>query len=107
MATHFPSLDLPHARRARARLASDLHTLVRDAERLIDAAGDDLTDQARAARRQFDKTVARIRETTSAWREQGAAALQEGDRIVRENPYRSIGIGLAVGVLVGWCLRRR
>jgi ElaB/YqjD/DUF883 family membrane-anchored ribosome-binding protein len=105
MATHFPSLELPHVRRARERLILDLHTLARDAERMLDAAGEDISDQARAARRQFARTAERIRETTGEWRERGTAAIQEGDRVVRENPYRTVGVAFGVGVVVGLFIR--
>jgi len=111
MATHFPSLALPHARRARERLALDLRTLARDGERLLEATRDDLGDQARAARKKLRETINRVRETTGEWRDRGMAAATDAarfaDRTVRENPYRSLGLALGVGVAIGFLLRGR
>lgn len=107
MATHFPSLELPHTRRAKNRLVHDLQSLVHDAERLIEATRDDLGDQARAARRQLSNAIDRVRETTGEWRDRGLDAAKSADRVVRNNPYRSLGIALGAGVAIGLLLRRR
>jgi ElaB/YqjD/DUF883 family membrane-anchored ribosome-binding protein len=111
MATNFPSLELPHARRAKDRLVHDLQALARSSERLLEATRDDLSDQARAARRQLSRAIEQVRETTGEWRDRGVAAAttaaRETDRVVRENPYRSLGVALGAGVLIGFWLRRR
>ncbi len=111
MATHFPSLAMPHARHARERLALDLRTLARDGERLLEATADDLSDQARAARRQLMEAINQVRKTTAEWGERGLAAAQSAvrgtDRTVRQYPYQSIGVAFGVGVVIGLFLPRR
>jgi ElaB/YqjD/DUF883 family membrane-anchored ribosome-binding protein len=111
MATIFPTLDMPHARRARQRLVLDLRSLARDAERLLEATTDDLSDKAHEAREQLADAIDRVKSATGEWRDRGMAAagtaLREADRTVRDNPYRSVGLALGVGVAIGWLLRRR
>jgi len=103
MATTF--FDMPRTRRARERVTLDLHSLARDAERFLDATKDDLGEKAHHARRQLSDAIERVRDTTHDWRDRSVAAAQtaarHADHTVRANPYRSVGVALAVGVAVG------
>jgi hypothetical protein len=49
MATQSSVLAMPHARQARERLVLDLRTLARDAEHLLEATAEDLSDKTSEA----------------------------------------------------------
>ena len=97
---------MPETRRARERLTLDLRTLARDAEYLLHAAADDMGDQAREARGRLKAVVERVKTTCNRLQEQGVEMAKQGDRIVRANPYQTIGIAFGLGVVVGWLVHR-
>lgn len=102
---------MPQARRARQRLATDLRTVARDTENLVEATADDLGNNARAARRKIAKTVDRAKTATLALRQRGVDAATQAwertDETVRANPWRTAGIAFGVGVLAGALMRRK
>jgi ElaB/YqjD/DUF883 family membrane-anchored ribosome-binding protein len=109
MATSF--FAMPRTHRARERVALDLHSLARDAERFLDATKDDLGEKAHRARRELSDVIERVRDTTADWRDRGVAVAQtaarHADETVRANPYRSVGAALGLGVVIGLLLGRR
>ena len=111
MESRFPSLAMPHARRARARLVNDLRTLARDAEHLVEATAEDVSEKAGHARERLSSAVERLKETCEELQERSLAsaraAVEETDRAVRSHPYQSIGVAFGVGFLVGYLMRRR
>ncbi len=110
MQTRLPNLAMPHTRRARTHLAADLRSLARDAEHLLDAATEDLSDKAKETRAQLRGVVEHIRETYGDWQDRSLAAAKTAvtktDTAVRDHPYQSVGIAFGLGVLVGFLLRR-
>lgn len=63
----------------------------------------------------YDPAIRRPPETASStaadWQEQarmrGQQALHQFERMISEHPKACIGIGLAVGVFLGWLVKRR
>ena len=100
----------PETRRARERLTLDLRTLARDAEYLLHAAADDMGEQAREARERIKAAVERVKTTCGRLQAQGVESAREmanqGDRIVRSNPYQTLGIAFGLGLAVGWLIHR-
>lgn len=105
-----PSLKLPHARRARDRVADDLRTLAHDSEVLLAATAQDLGENANRARERLRETIDRIKETVGDWRSEGMAsvrhAAERADEAVHAHPYRALGIAFGAGLLVGLLFRR-
>jgi ElaB/YqjD/DUF883 family membrane-anchored ribosome-binding protein len=111
METNFPNLSLPHARRARSRVASDLRALARDADRLIEALGEDIGDKTRSARARFGDAYDSMKERYSDWQDRGIATARKAasrvDDSVRESPYIALGVGFGAGLVLGWLLTSR
>jgi len=102
---------MPHARRARERVALDLRSLARDAERLVEATADDVTDNARDARAQLAAFAKRVKSVSEDWRDRGLemaeTAAQRSDQTIRENVYSSLAIAAGIGFLVALLMRRK
>jgi ElaB/YqjD/DUF883 family membrane-anchored ribosome-binding protein len=94
-----------------AKLIDDLRIVVEDAEALLAATADAAGEPARVVRGQASAAVeqarARLSELESEIRTRAGAAAEEASRLVRENPWQSLGVAAAVGVVVGMLLGRR
>jgi ElaB/YqjD/DUF883 family membrane-anchored ribosome-binding protein len=49
----------------------------------------------------------RVRETCDELKEIGLVRARQADEVVRENPYQSIGVAFAAGLLLGWLVGRK
>lgn len=84
------------------QLLTDLRALGLEAEKLIEDQAADLSETAIAKlSEQFRAAQARFSELYGVARERTIAGAKYTDRVVRDNPYRSIGVGAAVGLIVG------
>ncbi len=83
------------------RLMSDLKLLVRDAEELVEATAQDVSDRAKEARARLRRAVASARESCDELQDKAVAGARAADTVIRDHPYQSIGIALGVGVLLG------
>lgn len=93
------------------KLIEELRAVVADAEALIGATAGDLGEHAQAARARVADSVAKARDGIEDLESQLEARtkllVQDATRYVRENPWQSIGIAAAVGVVLGVMLGRR
>jgi ElaB/YqjD/DUF883 family membrane-anchored ribosome-binding protein len=93
------------------RLMEDLRTVVADAEALLTATAHDASEKARDARHRATGSVEQARKRLEALEEEltarAKAAADDAHRYVKDNPWQSIGIAAAVGVVVGVILGRR
>lgn len=94
-----------------ARLMDDLKRLVTDAESLLaqsaEQAREGADEQAQDLRRRLQ---GRLREAQAKLGDLQDQALQAGkvaDRYVHDNPWTSIGVAAAVGLLIGALVARR
>lgn len=96
------------------KLMEDLRVVVADAEELLRAtagqAGEKLSEKMSTTRERIQEnlTAAKVRliaaeEAVVAKTKQAAKAT---DEYVHENPWKSVGIGAAVGVIVGLLISR-
>jgi ElaB/YqjD/DUF883 family membrane-anchored ribosome-binding protein len=92
---------------SKAKLAEDLKLVAEDAEELIKATGGELGERAREIRDRLKVALEDAKETCARLEDQASAGFRATDRVVRENPYRSIGIALGAGLLIGFLLKRR
>ena len=93
------------------KLMDDLHRVVADAEALMAATAHDASERARDARSRATESVEQARkrldELEGDFKARAQAAVDDANAYVRDNPWRSIGIAAAVGVVVGLLLGRR
>lgn len=111
METHFPDMETTHTRMARERMLADLRTLVHDAEELLKATAEDVSDKATEARTKVTAALDRARATCHELQEQGIAsakaAVKKADTTIRDHPYESLGIAFGLGLLLGALLKRK
>jgi ElaB/YqjD/DUF883 family membrane-anchored ribosome-binding protein len=105
METNFENLERAHSIIARGRVLHDLKTLARDAEDLMKATANDLSDNVRVARERLGGALESAKTTCNEFQGEMAASAravsQRADMAVRRNPYASIGIAFSVGLLIG------
>ena len=111
METHFPDMEPSNSRIARERVMADMRALARDAESLLKATADDVSEKAKEARVRLMSAVEKAKTTYDEMQAQGlesarVAALR-ADETIRAHPYESLGVAFGVGVLLGALLRRK
>lgn len=93
------------------QLTADLKAVVNDAEALLKATAGDASAKMSGVRDRLEDSVratrARIAEMEDAVVAQSKAAARATDEYVHENPWPSIGIAAAVGLVVGVLVGRR
>lgn len=92
-------------------IASDVRTLVREAQSLFAAAAaltgekaEQLRDRAMAL---LDSALTRAQATEQRALAKGKQLAHDADGYVRDNPYRTIAVAAGVGVLFGLVLARK
>ncbi|HVC02183.1 MAG TPA: DUF883 family protein [Steroidobacteraceae bacterium] len=92
-------------------LIDDLRALVADAEALVAVTAGDLSDRAQSARQSATDSVetarARLADLEADLQKRAMAVKDDATRYVHDNPWQSIGIAAAIGVVVGVLLGRR
>ena len=91
----------------KAKLAEDLKLVAEDAEELIAAAGGELAEKTQEIRDRLKVVLEDAKKTCAQLEDQAAVGFRTTDRVIRENPYYSIGIALSAGLLIGILLKRR
>lgn len=93
------------------KLLSDLRQVIDDAEELLrvtaDQAGDSVTEVRQRIQSRLRTAQAELSELQDAALTQVKAAGVATDEFVHQNPWASIGIGAALGLVVGLVLARR
>lgn len=95
---------------SKEKMAQDLRAVVADAEDLLKATADQAGEKAASLRVRAQANLARAKErlveAEHAVVERTKVAAQVTDDYVHENPWQSVGIAAAVGVLVGMLIGR-
>ncbi|MFQ3786882.1 YqjD family protein [Halomonas sp. A29] len=97
------------------QLKEDLHQLTRTIEELVSATADDSRSNIKELRERAEKRLKDTRERLEARGERLYGEARDSlhhqadacDRYVHDNPWTSIGIGAAVGVVIGMLIGRR
>lgn len=93
------------------QLTADLKAVVNDAEALLKATAGDAGAKLGGVRDRLEESLkvtrARLAEMEDAVIEQTRAAAKATDQYVHENPWPSIGIAAAAGLLLGVLIGRR
>ncbi len=102
-----PSQDTNVETKSREQLAEELRTLTKDAEALIGASGDELMRQTDELQQKLKSVLGLIGGNYESIGEQAKAGAKAADKLIRRNPYASIGIALGAGLLVGLLIKRK
>lgn len=102
---------IPTQTGTRDQLVSDLKSVISDAEAWL-RNGSQLTgDELRAAKAKFERTLTSAKsgliELEESVVERTKEAARATDEYVKENPWKSVGLGAAVGVVIGMLIARK
>ena len=100
---------IPTQTGARDQLLADLKTVIQDAEAWL-RHGSSLTgEELTKAKAKFGGAIAGAKESLVNLEvvEKSKAAAKATDTYVKDNPWKAVGIGAAVGVVLGMLINRR
>jgi ElaB/YqjD/DUF883 family membrane-anchored ribosome-binding protein len=102
---------IPTQTGARDQLLADLKTVIQDAEAWLRHSGTLGGEEFKAARAKFERTIDKAKDDIirleEALVEKTKVAAKATDEFVQENPWKAVGIGTAVGVVIGMLISRR
>jgi ElaB/YqjD/DUF883 family membrane-anchored ribosome-binding protein len=101
METYFSNLTAEQG--TKEKLVQDLMTLVNDAEELVKATGGQLADKSKV---ELSAALDRVRTSCRKLQDRAIDGARSADRIIRENPYQSVGIAFGIGLLIGVLVNR-
>ena len=94
-----------------SKLLDDLQAVVRDAEALLKATAAETGEKIQEARERAADSLrqakARLHQTDEGLMASARDAVDKATSRVKENPWQSLGIAAAIGLVVGLLLRRR
>jgi ElaB/YqjD/DUF883 family membrane-anchored ribosome-binding protein len=88
------------------KLAENLHSVTEDAENFVRETGTGLSEKAREARARLAASLASARAGLTRLNEKAVAGAKATDRVIRDNPYQSIGVAFGLGILIGVLVTR-
>jgi ElaB/YqjD/DUF883 family membrane-anchored ribosome-binding protein len=95
----------------REKLVSDLRIVIGDAEELLKATAQNAGETVAAARAKVQASMngakKRLADASDATLDSAKVAARATDEFVREHPWQAVGIGAAVGVILGMLISRR
>lgn len=93
------------------KLVDDLRTVVRDAEELLKATAGEAGDKIAAVRTRAEASLRNAKDRLKTMQNgvlgQARRAASQTDAYVHENPWKSVGLGAAIGLLIGFLASRR
>jgi ElaB/YqjD/DUF883 family membrane-anchored ribosome-binding protein len=92
---------------ANDKLASDLKSVVRDAEELMRATAGQAGEKVSDLRARLAAALESAKTTCHRVEEKAVAAAKATDHVIREHPYESIGVAFGVGLLIGVLVSRK
>jgi ElaB/YqjD/DUF883 family membrane-anchored ribosome-binding protein len=81
--------------------------LMEDAQALLAATAHVAEEKVVEARKRLTAAIEKGKETWNTVQEKAMAGAKATDQVIRDNPYKALGIALGVGGLIGYLLRRR
>jgi ElaB/YqjD/DUF883 family membrane-anchored ribosome-binding protein len=93
--------------RPRHRAERQAGEIVEQAKELLAATAEMTEEKVAQARKRLNKALEQGREVCNGMREGAMDGAKAADEFIRENPYATLGIGVGVGVLIGFLLRGR
>jgi len=93
------------------KLAADLRVVIADAEELLKATASQAGDKVAAARvkiqESLDVAKGKLARVGEAGVDKAKEAARATDDFVHEHPWKAVGIGAAIGCIVGMLISRR
>ena len=102
MEVYFKNLSSDDA--SAEKLVEDLMMLVQDAEQLVKVTG---ANMAEASRHELVSALERVKTRAESIKQRAVAGAQATDRLIRDNPYRSLAVVFGVGVIAGMIINRQ
>jgi ElaB/YqjD/DUF883 family membrane-anchored ribosome-binding protein len=93
--------------RKHATTGHDSEHLLEDAKELLAATAHVAEEKVVEARKRLTDAIERGREALENLQERAVATAKATDQVIRDNPYRSLGVALGVGALIGYLFARR
>lgn len=86
-------------------LVEDFNAIVEKAEQFLEPVSGEIETQTRSMRRQVERNLRfakdRLRDVEYAIADKSRAGARATDRFVHEHPWKTLGAGVTVGVMVG------
>jgi ElaB/YqjD/DUF883 family membrane-anchored ribosome-binding protein len=102
---------IPTQTGTRDQLLSDLKSVVQDAEAWLRHSGQMTGEQFEAAKAKFERTIVKAKDDIirleEAVVEKTKIAAKATDEYVQENPWKAVGVGTAIGVVIGLLIARK
>ncbi|MDZ4742720.1 MAG: DUF883 family protein [Verrucomicrobiota bacterium] len=96
---------------SKQKLIDDLKIVISDAEVVLKETAGQLGDKASAARLKLEEGIkvakVRLNEADKIVREKARIATDATDKYIHDNPYKAIGTGFAIGLIIGLLIRGR
>lgn len=89
------------------KLVKDLKTCACDAEELMKSAAGELTEKTRDVGLRLKANLNAAKESCEAMEEKALTKVKAADRVIRANPYPTLGIALGIGLVLGIVIGRR
>jgi ElaB/YqjD/DUF883 family membrane-anchored ribosome-binding protein len=102
---------IPTQTGARDQLLSDLKTVIQDAEAWLRHSGHLTGEEFKAAKAKFERTLVKAKDDIVRLEEvvveKTKVAAKATDEYVKENPWKAVGLGTAIGVVIGMLIARK
>ena len=81
--------------------------LMEDAQALLAATAHVAEEKVIEARKRLIAAIETGKETWNTVQEKAIAGAKATDQVIRDNPYKALGIALGVGAIIGYLLHRK
>jgi ElaB/YqjD/DUF883 family membrane-anchored ribosome-binding protein len=81
--------------------------LMEDAQALLSATAHVAEEKVVEARKRLTAAIEKGKETWNNVEEKAIAGAKAADQVIRDNPYKALGVALGVGAISGYLIRRR
>lgn len=102
---------IPTQTGTRDQLLSDLKNVISDAEHWLRNSSHLTGEDLKAAKAKFERTLVKAKDDIirleEAAVEKAKVAARATDDYVKENPWKAVGLGTAVGVVIGMLIARK
>jgi ElaB/YqjD/DUF883 family membrane-anchored ribosome-binding protein len=89
------------------KLLGNLKSAATHAEELIESTAGQLTEKSKEARTRLNDALESAQRSCEELQERAVAGLKTAEDTIKAHPYKTVGIALGVGLLVGLLLTRR
>jgi len=87
-------------------MEGQLKSVTEDAENFVRETGHGLSEKAREARARLAASLASAKAGLHKMNEKAIEGARATDRVIRANPYQSIGVAFGLGILLGVLVTR-